>query len=352
MANRTLALTILAQEYAQQIVPQINRTAIALRTIPMVVGGGQNTAWVAKGTGSTAAAMSDGAAAGTATNDIERSAVLNWAYYKSDGGVTGPAQAAAATAQSPTSSAARLGSDIADSVASLASQMNVHVYSGNGAASPKQITGLDSAVGDDTNTYATIVRGTDTWFKPKVINPGVATPVTLGQLRKDISQIKQACGEAPNLALCHSDVMTEIRNSFDATRRYNQTTEFVDDRRGLIKLDASVDAVTISGCTFVEDKDATLEAGGTSGRIYYLNTKYVEIVLLPQPEIAAMLREMGVFPGMVLRANDGYGEIPLLASVVSIAKAGDADLYMAKSYAELRVRKPSACGVRRFVQIN
>jgi hypothetical protein len=352
MATRTLALTILAQEYANQIVSQINRTAVALRVLPMVVGGGSNVAWVAQGTGATAAAMADGASAGTPSNDVQKSAVLQWAYYKSDGGATGPAQAAASSASSPLGNASLLANDVVVSMAALASQVNAHAYSGDGGASPKQVTGLDQAIGDTTNTYATIVRGSDTWFQPSVFNPGVSTPVTHAQLRKDISTIKVRCGESPDLALCHPDVFTSIANTFDATRRYTQTTQFNVDRRGLITLDGSVDAVTIGGCTFVEDKDATVEAGGASGRIYYVNTRYVEWVVQPQPEIAGLLRSMGVVPGMVLRANDGFGEIPLLAAVVAMAKTGDADTYMAKTYLELRVRKPSACGVRRFVQID
>lgn len=351
MASRTIALTILAQSYADRIVPQINRTCVALRTLPIVVGGGSNVSWVAKGDGATAAAMAEGASAGTPSNDVQRPAVLNWSYYKSDGGATGPAQAAAATTQSPMDNHELLANDVVDSVAALASQINSHMYAGDGAASPKQITGMDAAIGDTTNTYATIVRGTYTWFVPKVFNPGVATPITQAQIRQDMSRIKTACGESPDLALCHPDVLREIENTFDTNRRYTQTTEFAVNRRGMIKLDASVDAVTINGCTFVEDKDATLEAGGTSGRIYYLNTRYVEVVVQPQPEIASLLRAAGVMPGQVLQANDGFGPIPLLAAVVAMAKTGDADTYMAKSYAELRVRKPSACGTRRFVQI-
>lgn len=352
MATRTIALTIMAQEYANQIVSQINRTAILLRTLPMVVGGGSNVAWVPSGTGATAAAMAEGAAAGTPSNDVQRAAVLQWAYYKSDGGATGPAQATAATASSPTGNASLLANDVVTSCAALASQVNAHGYSGDGAASPKQITGLDQAIGDATNTYATIVRGTDTWFQPSVFNPGVATPITQAQIRKDLSAIKILCGESPDIGFCHPDVFNSIANTFDATRRYTQTVQFNVDRRGLITLDGSVDAVTIGGCTFVEDKDATRESGNASGRIYYVNSRYVEWVVLPQPEIAGLLRQMGVVPGMVLRANDGFGEIPLLAAVVAMAKAGDSDTFMAKTYLELRVRKPSSCGVRRFVAID
>lgn len=351
MSAQTIALTVLAQEYAHELIPTVNRTCVALRTIPMRVGGGQNCAWVIKGSGATAAVMAEGATAGTPAQDAQIPAVLNWAYYKADGGATGPAQAAAATASSPRGNADILAMNVVDSVAQLASQINQDVYAGDPTASPVQVGGLDYALGSVTNTYATINRTSQAAARPTIFNPGVATPLSHGMLRKDISDIKVACGEAPDLALCHPDVFNEIAGTFDATRRYNQTTEFTN-ARGRIQLDASVNAVTISGCTYVEDKDATRESGNTSGRIYYLNTKYVEFDLLPPKEIAAMLAQMGIVPGMLLRANDGFGELPLMAAVVAIGKTGDSDLFMAKSYLQLKVKSPKHCGVRRFVLIN
>ncbi len=351
MAAQTIALTVLAQEYAHELIPTVNRTCIALRVLPMRVGGGKNCSWVIKGSGATAAVMAEGASAGTPAQDAQLPAVLNWAYYKADGGATGPAQAAAATAGSPKGNANILAMNVVDSVAQMASEINQDVYSGDPTASPVEIGGLDYAIMSVTNTYATVNRTSEAAARPTIFNPGVATPITHAMLRKDVSDIKVACGMAPDLALCHPDVFNEIASTFDATRRYNQTTEMTN-ARGQIKLDASVNAVTISGCTYIEDKDATRESGNTSGRIYYLNSNFVEFELLPPKEIAGLLASMGIVPGMLLRANDGFGEIPLLAAVVAMAKTGDADTFMAKSYLQLKVKSPKHCGVRRFVQIN
>lgn len=351
MATQTIALTVLAQEYAHDIITTVNRTAVTLRVLPMVVGGGKNCGWVIKGSGKTAAVMAEGANAGTPSQDLQIPAVLNWAYYKSDGGATGPAQAAAASAQSPRGNMNLLAQDVVDSVAQLASQVNAHAYSGDPTASPVEVGGLDYAIMSTTNTYATINRTTEAAARPTVINPGVATPITHALLRKDISTIKTACGEAPDLAFCHPNVFTEIANTFDSNRRYNQTTELTT-ARGRITLDASVQAVTVNGCTFIEDKDATLESGSTSGRIYYVNSRKVEYRMLPPKEIAGLLARMGLVEGTMLRANDGFGELPLLAAVVAMAKAGDADTFMAKTYLQLVVKSPKHCGVRRFVQIN
>lgn len=351
MATQTIALTVLAQEYAHEIVTTANRTAPLLRVIPMKVGGGQNCGWVIKGTGKTAAVMAEGASAGTPSQDTQYPAVLNWAYHKSDGGATGPAQAAAATAGSPRGNANLLANDVVDSVAQLASTVNGYGYTGDPTATPVEVGGLDYAIMSTTNTYATVNRTSVAAARPSVFNPGVATPISFGLIRKDIATIKAGCGEGPDIAMCHPNVFTEIGNLFDANRRYVQTTEF-STARGLIKLDASVQAVTINGCTFIEDKDATLESGSGSGRIYYLNSRQVEWRMLPPKEIAGLLAQMGIVPGAMLRANDGFGEVPLLAAVVAMAKTADADTYMAKTYCQLVVKSPKHCGVRRFVQIN
>lgn len=349
MATQTLALTVLAQEYAHQLVPTVNRTCVTLATLPIFMGGGQNCAWVVKGSGATAAVMAEGASAGTAANDAQTGAVLNWAYYKADGGATGPAQAASSTAQSPDGNMELLAMNINDSIAQMCSTINGHAYTGDPTASPVEVGGLDYAIMSTSNTYAGIDRSSVSYFRPTVFNPGTATALSLGQLRKDISDIKVECGEAPDIALCHPDVFVEIANLFDANRRYTQE---VTTQRGRIVLDPSVQAITISGCTFIEDKDATRESGNTSGRIYYLNSRYVNWEVLPPKEVRGILAQMGIVQGAMLRGNDGFGELPLLCAVQEIAKAGDADLFMAKTYLQLKVRKPNACGVRRYVQIN
>ena len=346
---QTLALTVLAQEYAHQLIPTVNRTCVTLATLPIMVGGGANCAWVVKGDGATAAVMADGANAGAAANDPQTGAVLNWAYYKADGGATGPAQAASTTAQSPDGNQELLAMNVTDSIAKMCSVINGHAYTGDPTASPVEVGGFDYAIMSTSNTYAGINRTTEAYFRPTIFNPGSATPLTLGMLRKDISDIKVACGEAPDLAFCHPDVFIEIGNLFDANRHYVQE---VTTRRGRITLDPSVNAISVSGCTFIEDKDATRESGNTSGRIYYVNSNYVEFEVLPPKEIRGLLAEMGITQGTMLRGNDGFGELPLMCAVVEIAKAGDADLFMAKTYIQLKVKKPNSCGVRRFAQIN
>jgi hypothetical protein len=164
----TLALIVLAQNYAGDIVRQANRTSMALRTLPIVTGEGKNVAWAAESTGVTAEEYSETTTdVSNASSDAQDPATLSWAMMRANFSVTGMARAAARTSGTPAGNVGLWGRNLVNACTGLTSLINQRIFSGNGAASPKQITGLDSAIGDDTNTYATIVRtGSRTWWIP------------------------------------------------------------------------------------------------------------------------------------------------------------------------------------------
>jgi len=352
MAAQSIATMQLAQNYAGNVVRQVNRTCSFLRLIPITIGEGKNCAWVAEKSGASANAMAEGAGGTTPTSDGQDSATLNWAYYEQTAEVTGPAQAAARTSRTPQGNLNQIARQITNSLAALVSQVNVHCYSGNGGASPKQVTGLDAAIGDTTNTYATIVRGSNAYWQPYLVNPGVATNLSLGQLREDLKEIYVKSGFTPQIAPCHPSVFNEIGNLFDSQRRLIQTVNEVTTARGRIMLSGGYSGIEIDGCVFVKDKDATLESGNGAGRIYYINTDYVDLQVQVQPEFAAAFPGLQFEDEQMLSANDGFGDIPLMAAVVKLAKTQDAARFMSKTYCELRVRRPNACGVRRWVKLN
>lgn len=352
MSVQNIAATVLAQNYSGMVVRQTNRTCAFLRLIPIIVGEGANVAWAAEGSGAQAQEMAEGADPADPTSDAQVPAVLNWAYYEQSSQVTGPAQAAARTSRSPAGNMNQLGRQLANSLSVLMSKVNAHCFSGNGAASPKQVTGLDSAIGDTTNTYASIVRGSAAYWQPYVVNPGSATNLSLGMLREDIKEIQLKCGEPPPFALCHPSVFNEVGNLFDANRRHVQTVTEVETLRGKIVLNGGYAGLEIDGTVFIKDKDASLEAGNGAGRIYYMNPSYVQLVVLPQPEFKEAFPALDFEPETMLTANDGFGEVPLLAAVKKLASTGDFQKYMAKVYCELRVTKPNACGVRKNVKLN
>lgn len=352
MGVQDLAATVLAQNYAGDIVRQLNRMTSTLRVIPITIGEGKNVAWAAESSGATAQAMAEGAGGTSTTQDAQASAVLSWSYYDQTFEVTGPAQAAARNSRTPQGNLNLVRRELGNSIASLASKINLHIFSGNGATSPKEVTGLDAAIGDTTNTYATIVRGSSAYWQPYVVNPAAATQLSLGQIREDLKEIYVKSGFTPDIALCHPSVFNEVGNLFDASRRQVQTVNQVLTARGNITLSGGYTGIEVDGCVFIKDKDATLESGSTSGRIYYLNSNFVDLQVQVQPEFTAAMPEFNVEPDVMLTANDGFGEVPLMAVVVKLAKTQDAARFMSKTYCELRVRRPNACGVRRFVKLN
>jgi len=336
---QTLALIILAQQYARQIVSQVNRRTTLLRTIPIVPDVGKNVAWAVKSSGAVTEYYADGADVDDYGSDGQASAVLDWALIRSTARVTGLARSSAAGSSSPEGNAALWGQNIADSIAELASKINLGCFSGNGSASPKEITGLDTAIGSSTATYATIVRSNTTYFDPYLVDPGSATSITLAQIRTDLAGIYTACGEHPDVAVCSPGVFNSVMGLFDSRTTYVKQLDQIETRRGKISFGSFSQAAEVEGVILLKDKDAT------AGQIYYLNTNHVSLV----PQVSPKMLELGVVPGQVLTANDGFGPIPLLMTLEALAKTGDSDKYSVKCYLELKVDRPNSCGVRKNV---
>jgi hypothetical protein len=338
---QTLALIILAQNYAGDIVRQVNRTTTALRVLPIVTGEGSNVAWVAESSGAVAEAYADGADAANFGSDAQASAVLAWTLLRANSRVTGLARSSAATSSTPQGNVDLWGRNVVNANAALASLLNGYIFDGNGAATPAEPTGLDSAIGDDTNTYATIVRGSSAYWKPYVVDPGAATAISESQIREDLRNIYEASGEHPDLVLCEPAVFNSVRGLFDSRSQFVKPVSTMKTARGVVEFTGPEEGISVEGVTFLKDKDAT------AAQLYYLNTQYVQVVIQVQPE----QRQLGLMPGQMLRANDGFGEIPMLVTYEMLAKTGDSQKFMAKVYCNLKVSKPCACGVRKNVQV-
>lgn len=331
-APQTLALTVLAQNYAGDIVRQINRSAATLSILPVVKGEGKNCAWVAEGDGHIAENASDGADAANFGSDEQLSAVLPWGIYRSNFRVTGLAQAAAGSSATPQGNVALWARNMINASAKLASALNAALY--NGAGTGTTLAGLAVAVGDATNTYAGLARGTYTYWRPNVNDPGTPTAPTFALIREDLREIYEACGEVPDVAFVKPDVFNKIGSLFDASRQYNYE---ITTAAGVKKLDASFGAIEFDGCMFIKDKDATANC------ITYLNTRHVRIeVLDPNPPAQSMAAKVG---------SSSEGALPFGFTVEALAKLGDSDRAQLKSYMQLVVDKPNSCGVRLNVSV-
>ena len=336
---QTLALLILAQQYAGDIVRTINRRAQLIRMIPIIPGEGKNVAWAVEYDGAVAEYYADGADAANFGSDAQTQAILAWALARANARVTGLAMSSAATSQTPRGNVNLWGRNVQNSLATLAATINSGCFSGNGAASPKEITGLDTALGSTTNTYATIDRTSVTYFDPYLVEPGSATNISQDQIRTDLAGIYTACGEYPDLAVCTPAVFNSVLGMYDSRTQLVKQVDQIQTARGTIQLSGNYRAMEVEGTMFIKDKDAT------AGQIYYLNTNYVRLV----PQVQPQYREMGLVPGEMVTANDGFGPVPLMAVFEALAKTGDSQKYQAKTYIELCVSRPNACGLRKNV---
>lgn len=341
MALQTVALLILAQNYAGDIVRQINRRATLLSLLRKVPGEGKNVAWAAESDGAISEYYAEGADAANFAADGQSSAILPWSSVRSNFSISGLAKAAARTSRTPEGNIDLLARDIVNASSALADKINKGLYTGQTGQTPEQIHGLDAAIGLDNNTYATIDRtvGANAFWKPYVIDPGSSTALTFTQIRTDLAEIMKKGGVKPNVACVGPATMTAIAALFDPQKFYMYQTLKVMGADGMVELEGGAGAVKFDGCYFVEDKDAT------EGKIYYMNTDAVMVEYLPLdvPMMGAGDETMDV------DMTDGFDAIPMGMRIEALAKTGDADKAMLKVYTQLKVKRPNQCGVRKNV---
>ena len=327
---QTLSLIVAAQEYRGDVVRQINRRATLLKLLPIRPGAGKNVAWVAEGDGAIGENYTDGAAAANFGSDEQNDAILSWALYRSNFHVTKLALDAAGSSATPVGNRQLWARNQMNATMKLVDTLETALF--NGAGTGTTVAGLDVAIGDDTNTYATIDRSTSAYWKPYVVDPGAATPISFEQIRTDLGTIADNCGEQPDIAVCPTAVFNKVAALFDPNRRWTM----VNTSRGEVKLDAGYEGLEVDNCMFVKARSAS------ANRIYYINTSQVRIEFLPDSQFPPDVYQM-------MAANDGYGSVPLGFSYSMLAKLGPADRAQILAQMQLVVEKPKSCGVRKNV---
>ena len=325
-----LSLITLAQQYRGDIVRQINRKVILLKLLEIRRGAGKNVAWVAESSGQIAENYSEGADAANFGSDAQDPATLSWGLYRAPIHVTKLAMDAAASSGTPAGNLALFARNLVNSAAALAALVEADAFTGAGTGS--LIAGLNVAIGDNTNTYATIARGSKTYWQPFVTDPGSLTAPTIKQIRDDLGSIYDSCGEVPDLAVCPTAVFNKVASLFDPNRRWTQ----VNTARGLITLDAGYEGIQIDNCMFVKSKDAT------ANQIYYINSNYVHFETLSDARVPNEVMD-------AVQANDGFGSVPLDMVFEPLAKQGPSSRGESLSTVQLVVEKPKTCGVRKNV---
>lgn len=334
----SLGLITLAQQFRGSTVRQINRRTMALKIFRIVAGEGKNVAWSTEGDGQLAENYTEGADAVNFGGDAQAPVYLNWGLYRANIHVTKLAMDAAKTSMTPVGNRMLWGREVANASAKLATMINQQLYVGPGTGTT--IAGLDAAIGSLTNTYGGIDRtvGGNAYWRPTVVDPGVATALTFPLVRDDLRKIFEASGENPEIALCSPSAFNAFGNLFDVNRRYVQE---VHTARGKITLDAGFEGLEMDGCIFVKDKDAALTA---TPSIYYINTDAFEIQYLPSANMSAL-------PQMEVHADDGFGEVPLGFDYEMLAKTGPSEKAEVLSTIQLVCKRPNSCGVRRNIAV-
>ncbi len=327
--QQTLALLVLAQEYKDDLVSQVNRAATLCKLLPVEACNSRNIGWVAGSDGALTELYAEGADAVNFGSDAQSSAILSVGLYRNSFHVTDLAKNAAALAGSPDANANLWLSNMKNGVAALSSKLNTELYTGVSAGG---IVGLESAIGDDTNTYATIIRSSNAFWKPNL--SGVASgsvAVTKDDIRADLRVILKRGGERPDLAMVGPETYAVLGKLFDSQIRVNVGS----DGMSAPSVNGGIDGIRFNGCQFVEDKDCP------EGKIFYLNTRHVSLRPMPM-----------VFDGFspeqkaAVMGDDGFGPLPLMFDMYALAKTGAAQKASIVSTIQLQVKRPNSMGVR------
>lgn len=341
----TTALITVAQNYAGNIVRQINRTAALLYLLSPTFqpGEGPNVAWVAEASGQVAEAFAEGADPTNFGSDGQAPATQPWGRYWAPWHVTGTALAVAATSRTPEGNIRLWARQMENASEALAKQMDTDLFTGAGGTSGdnKSLVGLDLAIGTANNVYAGIDRsvGANAFWVPSLFN-AAGPPVALSftQIRSDMAAIKVASGYRPDVAIVSTNTMNKLAALFDPQRFYVVQTDKVATAVTTLTLDGGMTAIKFDGCTFVEDVFCPDNA------IYYLNSRYIRVEYLPAYLSLAM------FPSDEAMAlgglTDGFETIPLGIIMELLAKTGDSQKAYLKLYPQLVVTRPNACGKR------
>ncbi len=338
---QTTALIVIAQNYAGDIVRQINRTATLLKLLAPTFrqGEGKNVAWVAEGSGAVAEAFAEGADPSNFGSDSQTPASIPFGRYWANFHVTGSALAASATSRTPAGNIQLWARQMVNGAEALAKKMDTDLFVG--ASGGNTFVGLDEAIGDDANTYATIDRGANAFWRPTVVDASGAA-ITFAAIRSDLAAIKVASGYKPDIAIVSPAMYNKIAALYDPQKQYVfQVVNSVQSAGQEIMLDGGVGAIKFDGTYFVEDSFCP------DSSIYYLNSRYVRIEYMPAEASLAM--GLGDEAMMLGGLSDGFDVIPFNMVMELLAKTGDSQKAMMKCYPQLAVDRPNACGKRKNI---
>ncbi len=329
----------LATVFDPIVTEAFNRQAVLASLIRKMPGEGKTCAWDVVFSGATAATYTEGADVTTETaQDVIVPASLSWAWYRANFGMTGIAQAAAASSKtSPARIRNLYAQNLRGSLTKLVSTLNADIY--DGAGTTGLITGLDSALAA-TGTYANIAKGTYAeWAGNVVTNSGTPRALTkslLDELEKDIFA---ACGENPDIIVTTPTIAMKYSELFDAQANVilvqGELSGAVGTAPPKPPRAKGRTGTYYHGVEVMRDKDCKAE------NLFMLNSAYIELEILP----AVVDMDTGKFISRQLPTDSEGGVVGIPLTFYPLAKTGDSNRYSAVVYCQLKVSQPNAHGL-------
>lgn len=262
------------------------------------------------------ATHAEGAEISDYVSDTRNKASLGFGMYSANFKVTDELRTRSAYSPSPSAEGNVYAHEIVLAVSRLTKAIEQDLHGGGGS---NAIVGFSDAIEDD-NTYATLNRSTEDYFRSYVAhNSGTPQALTLAQVRADLVGIKQNCGYRPDVAFLGPAVYAKFSALFDNNRVFAGVPG-VNDVKG----------ISFEGCTFIETSGNDGYEDSETSAIFYVDTSTTWIEALSYVGDDAV-------PGDALSSYFGFTEL---------AKTGHNTKGAIRTMAQLVVSNPKACGKR------
>lgn len=321
----------LSLTFQPKLARQWNRMARTVAMLEAKPGQGKSVNWDVSLSGQTAATYTEGddVASGELLIDAKLPAVLAWGLYRNGFGLTEHQLEAAMNSKDTAEELVQLLEEsVFESVAALASKLNVDLFAGVGSGA---LVGLDSAL-ITSSSYGGIDVGTYPVFASTVnANGGVPRALTVDLMNTVESAIFTASGHRPDVIVTTPALHAKYKGLFEPIRRVMNDQSY----------DTSVqdDMVYFMGIPVIRDKDCP------AGKMYFLNRSAMHIAYMPPQNFGDALG-FKVVMGAGSAGGDGEENISGLPFKISaLAKTGTSVKFFTKCTAQLVVRHPNRCAV-------
>lgn len=326
----------LSQQFEPRLAKAMNRECLISSLLTKAPGSGKNLGWDAQFSGASVETFNDGADASTFDSDLDVPATLDWGRYRSNFSLSGTAQAAAASSQSPEDLLNLVLDKAEGSSSKLLSGINSAIFAGSGATNV--ILGLASGLAA-SGSYANIDPGTYTeWVSTVNANGSVPRPLTKELMDSMERAISKASGVSPNCIVTTFEVASKFEGLFDSSARYTGPGADLSVLAGVGSSAEIPEVMSRSLMGFYKGIPVFRDKDCTAGTMYFLNLNEVKLRFLPKVKSMTSV----IASPQALKGNEK--DSGLFATLESLAHTGDADKFSVLIYPQLQIRKRNAHG--------